>query len=107
MSEPQHQEQNHDSRELVEFALDWIEVGYKVSLATVVSTWGSSPRPAGSQLLIREDNLFEGENTIPDDISFEFCVFGNTASYTVYAKETGSTCVITVTKYGTPQRTGC
>ena len=54
-----------------------------------------------------EDNLFEGENTIPDDISFEFCVFGNTASYTVYAKETGSTCVITVTKYGTPQRTGC
>ena len=57
-----------------------------------------------------EDNLFEGENTIPDDISFEFCVFGNTASYTVYAQETNpadSTCVITVTKYGTPERTGC
>ena len=54
-----------------------------------------------------EDNLFDGEDSIADDIDFEFCVFGNTASYTVSAQETGSTCVITVTKYGTPQRTGC
>ena len=67
---------------------------------------GSCTTSTGSSEDI-EDNLFEGENTIPDDISFEFCVFGNTASYTVYAKETGSTCVITVTNYGTPQRTGC
>jgi type IV pilus assembly protein PilE len=56
-----------------------------------------------------EDNLFDGENIVPGDIDFEICTFGNTASYTVYAQETkpGSTCVITVTKYGTPQRTGC
>ena len=67
---------------------------------------GSCTTSTGSSEDI-EDNLFEGENTIPDDISFEFCVFGNTASYTVSAQETGSTCVITVTKYGTPQRTGC
>lgn len=54
-----------------------------------------------------EDNLFDGEDTIADDIDFEFCVFGNTANYTVSAQETGSTCIITVTKYGTPQRTDC
>ena len=54
-----------------------------------------------------EDNLFDGEDSIADDIDFEFCVFGNTASYTVSAQKAGSTCVITVTKYGTPQRTGC
>jgi xanthine/CO dehydrogenase XdhC/CoxF family maturation factor len=32
----------------------WLKDGRKVALATVVSTWGSSPRPAGSQLLIDE-----------------------------------------------------
>ncbi len=60
MSNPVHQKQSRDGGELAQLALDWIEAGHKVSLATVVSTWGSSPRPAGSQLLIREDNLFEG-----------------------------------------------
>ena len=57
-----------------------------------------------------EDNLFDSENAIPDDIDFQICTFGNTASYTVKAQETqpdDSTCVITVTKYGTPERTGC
>ena len=57
-----------------------------------------------------EDNLFDTEDTIPNDIDFEICTFGSTASYTVYAQETNpadSTCVITVTKYGTPERTGC
>ena len=59
-----------------------------------------------------EDNLFDGEDSIADDIDFEFCVFGNTASYTVFAQETNTppgdpVCTITVTKYGTPQRTDC
>ena len=56
-----------------------------------------------------EDNLFDEENTIPDDIGFEMCTYGNAARFTVSAQEVkeGSTCVITVTKYGTPQRTGC
>jgi len=31
-----------------------------VALATVVQTWGSSPRPAGSQLLIDQNGEFEG-----------------------------------------------
>ena len=54
-----------------------------------------------------EDNLFDGENTIADDIGFEMCTVGNAAGFTVSAQQEGTSCVITVTKYGTPQRTGC
>jgi xanthine dehydrogenase accessory factor len=35
-----------------EIALDWHRTGRKAALATVVETWGSAPRPAGSQLVI-------------------------------------------------------
>ena len=41
-------------------ALRWRESGQGVALATVVSTWGSSPSPVGSQLVVREDGHFEG-----------------------------------------------
>ena len=59
-----------------------------------------------------EDNLFEGENAVPDNIDFEICIFGDAASYTVVAEETNTPtgdpiCTITVSKYGTPQRTNC
>lgn len=30
----------------------WREAGHPVALATVVETWGSSPRPVGSQLAV-------------------------------------------------------
>ena len=41
-------------------AQDWVESGAGVALATVVKTWGSSPRPVGSQLAVREDQKFIG-----------------------------------------------
>ena len=41
-------------------ALRWRESGHGVALATVVSTWGSSPSPVGSQLVVREDRHFAG-----------------------------------------------
>jgi xanthine/CO dehydrogenase XdhC/CoxF family maturation factor len=41
-------------------AAAWREHGHKVALATVVKTWGSSPRPAGSQLAVHEDGSFVG-----------------------------------------------
>lgn len=41
-------------------ALDWHGAGHAVAIASVVSTWGSAPCPAGSQLVIREDMRFEG-----------------------------------------------
>jgi xanthine/CO dehydrogenase XdhC/CoxF family maturation factor len=41
-------------------ARDWKSAGHPVALATVVETWGSSPRPAGSHLAIRGDSFFLG-----------------------------------------------
>ncbi len=33
-------------------ATRWLDDGRRVALATVVGTWGSSPRPVGSQLAV-------------------------------------------------------
>lgn len=41
-------------------ASGWLEAGRRVALATVLETWGSSPCPAGSQLVVAEDGAFEG-----------------------------------------------
>ena len=41
-------------------ALDWKNQGKKVAIATVISTWGSAPRPAGSQLAVDEDGKMVG-----------------------------------------------
>jgi xanthine dehydrogenase accessory factor len=49
-----------DDLDLLRQALTWIYAGQRVVLATVVTTWGSAPRPVGSHLIIREDGLFEG-----------------------------------------------
>ena len=38
----------------------WFGEGKKVAIATVVKTWGSSPRPLGSQLVVNEDAGFVG-----------------------------------------------
>ncbi|AKS45832.1 xanthine dehydrogenase accessory factor [Octadecabacter temperatus] len=45
---------------LPKLALDWHLSGQGAVLATVVETWGSAPRPAGSQLAIRADGHMEG-----------------------------------------------
>ena len=36
-----------DTAEIMEQAARWREAGKGVALATVVNTWGSSPRPIG------------------------------------------------------------
>lgn len=41
-------------------AARWREEGRTVALATVVRTWGSSPRPVGSHLAIDQDRNFVG-----------------------------------------------
>ena len=38
----------------------WLAEGRKIALATVVSTWGSAPRPPGSHLVIDSEGNFEG-----------------------------------------------
>ncbi len=50
---------SNDDDVLSEAAL-WREAGRDVALATVVKTWGSSPRPVGSHLAIDGDSNFVG-----------------------------------------------
>ena len=46
--------------DLLHVAQDWLARGRRAAIATVISTWGSSPRPAGSQLLVDQDGRFLG-----------------------------------------------
>ena len=38
----------------------WRDAGHGVALATVVTTWGSSPRPVGSQLAVNDRSELVG-----------------------------------------------
>lgn len=49
---------NHDT--IPEIALDWHRSGKGAALATVIETWGSAPRQAGSQLVISGDSDIMG-----------------------------------------------
>jgi xanthine/CO dehydrogenase XdhC/CoxF family maturation factor len=50
----------HDLDAVLGCAARWREAGLGVALATVVRTWGSSPRPAGSKLAVNERGEFVG-----------------------------------------------
>ena len=57
--------------EVLKRSADWLEQGRRVLLATVVKTWGSSPRPEGAMLAVRDDGLVVGSvsgGCIEDDI---------------------------------------
>ena len=43
-----------DHEEVLQRALAWSKGGLGVAIATVLSTWSSAPRPAGSQLAVNE-----------------------------------------------------
>ncbi|HEY3554668.1 MAG TPA: XdhC family protein [Casimicrobiaceae bacterium] len=50
---------------------EWVDEGRRVLLVTVTKTWGSSPRPEGAMLAVREDGLVAGSvsgGCIEDDI---------------------------------------
>jgi xanthine/CO dehydrogenase XdhC/CoxF family maturation factor len=49
-----------DREDVLRQAAAWSEGGLGVALATVVSTWGSAPRPAGSHLAVNEKGDFVG-----------------------------------------------
>ncbi|WP_186064820.1 XdhC family protein [Burkholderia gladioli] len=57
--------------EVLNAATDWHDRGYGVLLVTVIRTWGSSPRPVGSLLAIRDDARVVGSvsgGCIEDDL---------------------------------------
>ena len=51
---------NAEADAILAQARAWRENGKGVAMATVVSTWGSSPRAVGSQLVLNEEGAFMG-----------------------------------------------
>ncbi len=52
-------------------AVAWLDAGHRVTLVTVVETWGSAPRPPGAWALIRDDGVLVGSvsgGCIEDDL---------------------------------------
>jgi xanthine dehydrogenase accessory factor len=57
--------------EVLKRSAEWVEAGRRVLLVTVVKTWGSSPRPEGAMLAVRDDGHVVGSvsgGCIEDDI---------------------------------------
>ncbi len=49
-----------NSENAPEKALEWIEAGRAVALATVIETWGSAPRRVGAQMVVSGNGEMEG-----------------------------------------------
>ena len=66
MSEPAEAHTSHgpslmtEEDNLFETLESWLSEGRGVALATVVKTWGSAPRPAGSHMAVCDDGSFVG-----------------------------------------------
>lgn len=50
----------NSAQDVLQSAILWLEDGHGVELVTVVSTWGSSPRPPGSIAVVRDDGVLVG-----------------------------------------------
>ena len=51
--------------------LAWHQAGHRVTLVTVVETWGSAPRPPGALLAVRDDGMVSGSvsgGCVEDDL---------------------------------------
>jgi xanthine dehydrogenase accessory factor len=62
---------NSTDYHVLKIAIAWLRAGRRVALATVVQTWGSSPRPVGSWLAIRDDGQVVGSvsgGCVEDDL---------------------------------------
>ena len=57
--------------EVLKSAVAWLDAGHAATLATVVRTWGSAPRPVGAMLVIRNDGHVIGSvsgGCVEDDL---------------------------------------
>jgi xanthine dehydrogenase accessory factor len=57
--------------EVLRSAIAWLSRGHRVVMGTVVHTWGSSPRPPGSLMIVRDDGQVAGSlsgGCIEDDL---------------------------------------
>ena len=51
---------NSFDEKILEEAKDWVAANRNVVLATVIQTWGSSPRQVGSRMIINDKGDFSG-----------------------------------------------
>ena len=61
----------NQNQDILTRALNWLQAGHEVLLYTVVNTWGSSPRPPGSIMILRDDGNVAGSvsgGCIEDDL---------------------------------------
>ena len=54
---------NSFDEKILDEASDWLKAKQTVILATVIQTWGSSPRPVGSHMIINDKGDFSGSVT--------------------------------------------
>tara|TARA_B100001750_G_C15212174_1_gene448873 strand:- start:263 stop:592 length:330 start_codon:yes stop_codon:yes gene_type:complete len=51
---------NSFDEKILDEAKDWLDSNQKVILATVIQTWGSSPRSIGSRMIVNDKGDFSG-----------------------------------------------
>ena len=57
--------------EVLRSAIEWADSGRRVTVGTIVKTWGSAPRPVGSMVAVRDDGLVSGSvsgGCVEDDL---------------------------------------
>ncbi|MDH5444009.1 MAG: XdhC family protein [Gammaproteobacteria bacterium] len=63
-------------QDVLQTAHAWLEQGHAVALVTVLKTWGSSPRPPGSLLIMRGDGVISGSvsgGCVEEDLLQRYC----------------------------------
>src|SRR5258708_19421434 len=83
--------------DILKAAEDWRREGRDVALATVVETWGSAPRPVGSNLVIDKDGNFLGSVS-------GGCVEGAVVTEAIDVIETGKPKML---EFGLAHHTSC
>ena len=49
-----------NEKEIFSKAEEWLESGLEIVIITVIETWGSSPRPIGSSMIVNSKNEIIG-----------------------------------------------
>ena len=67
----------------------------------------SSCSPSSSTSTEIETELFGGDNIIPDDIDFNFCIYGSGSTFTINGQNDKTSCKLTLARNGAIEREDC
>lgn len=73
-------------QDILRTASEWLQQGHEVALVTVLKSWGSSPRPAGSLMVMRRDARLAGSvsgGCVEEDLLQRYCSQQLSDSYPV------------------------